>query len=159
MNGYSTIPVIIGSEANYIQNEQREVPELSHRWKCYVRAQPSLIKSVQFRLHESFHNPVLNITEPPFEINEKGWGEFNIQIRILLFNDEKVQTSHYLALHAESYPYVSERTDTIVYRGSQEKIEDRYDFAYESEDEEYRRIDSAIVHVLDLYDDAKLNQM
>lgn len=159
MNDYSVIPAVIGSEAEYVPADERSAPELTHRWKCYVRAQPALIKSVQFKLHESFHTPVLTVTEPPFEIRERGWGEFNIQIRITLFNDEKLQTSHYLALHAESYPHVSERVDTIVYRGAQEKIDDEYNFPYEGEDEEYRRIDSAIGHVLDLYEDAKLNQM
>jgi len=58
----------------------------------------SYIKKVQFRLHESYPNPIrgvlckftgdclnfihLVLTIPPFEVHETGWGEFEIQIKI-----------------------------------------------------------------------------
>lgn len=155
MNGYKAVPVIIGSEANFVPEGQRREPELSHNWRCYVTVSPALVKSVQFRLHESFTNSVTTITEPPFEIKEAGWGEFNIQIKIVLFNDEKITTSHYLALHSDTYPFVSERIDTIVYRGKELPLPEEYDFSYDGEEEEYKKIDDAINHVYDLYSHVK----
>lgn len=155
MNGYATIPVIIGSRADIIPEEQRTAQEISHEWSCYVRVQPSLVKSVQFKLHESFTTPVQTLTAAPYEITEHGWGEFSIQIKIILFNDEKIQTSHYLRLHSTEYPLVAERYDTIVYRGKQEAILDEYNFQDAGEDKEFKKIEGAIQSVLDLYEEAK----
>ncbi|KAI5169800.1 YEATS domain-containing protein 4 [Pancytospora epiphaga] len=156
LQGYATIPVIIGSVAEFIPENMRTLPELSHRWKCYVQIQPSLVKSVHFKLHESFVNPVKVIEHAPFEIVEQGWGEFNIQLKITLFNGEKLVTNHYLSLHSDSYPHISERIDTIVYKGNHERIDPEYNFIYEGEDDEYARISTAIADVLDLYDQAKV---
>jgi YEATS domain-containing protein 4 len=37
---------------------------------------------VTFKLHDSFHNPNQHIEKTPFEINETGWGEFEVQVKI-----------------------------------------------------------------------------
>lgn len=157
--GFQSAPIIIGSEAMHIPEDKREAPELSHSWKVYVKIQPSVVKSVQFRLHESFANPVVTISEPPFEITQFGWGEFNIQIKVVLFNDEKILTNHYLVLHGDSYPVISERMDSVVYKGRAVPADPRYTFEYEGEDNEYRRIDEALSYMMDQYEQAKSNQM
>ena len=59
----------------------------THRWICYVRGIGNedlsyLIEKVVFHLHSSFQNPIKEIYKPPFEIQEVGWGEFEILIRI-----------------------------------------------------------------------------
>lgn len=66
----------------------------THRWICYVRGYNNedlsyLIKKVVFKLHSSFQNPIkgtfylmLEVLKPPFEIQEVGWGEFEIMIQI-----------------------------------------------------------------------------
>lgn len=153
--GYNTAPVLIGSEASLIPESERLFPELSHEWKCYVRATPGLIKAVQFRLHESFKNPYINIYQEPFQIIERGWGEFTIQIKITLFNDEKVNTNHYLKLHGSSFPIISEKVDTIAYKGEAIPINPGFMFNYENDDEEYKRIDEAINYVLELLEGQK----
>lgn len=152
MEEYKTCPIIIGSESNCIPENERPFPELTHEWRCYVKAMPGLIKAVQFRLHESFKNPYINVGQHPFQIIEKGWGEFTIQIKITLFNDEKVSTSHYLKLHGSSYPVVVEKVDTVAYKGKQIDINPEYMYPYENDDEEFRRIDDAIDHMLGLYE-------
>ena len=43
----------------------------------------SCISKVVFQLHPSFTQPVREILEPPFEVTERGWGEFEAQIRIV----------------------------------------------------------------------------
>jgi YEATS domain-containing protein 4 len=73
MEEYKTCPILIGSESNYVPPEERPLPELTHRWRCYVRATPGLVKAVQFRLHESFKVPYIGVGEEPFEIVEFGW--------------------------------------------------------------------------------------
>ena len=159
MIGFQSAPIIIGSEAMHIPEGERAAPELSHSWRVYVKIQPSVVKSVQFRLHESFANPLVTISEPPFEIRQFGWGEFSIQIRIVLFNDERIMTNHYLVLHGASYPVISERMDSVVYKGKAVPVDPKYTFEYEGEEDEYRRIDSAINHLLDQYEHVKNEQM
>ncbi len=39
---------------------------------------------VTFYLHPSFNNPARDMTESPFEVSEMGWGEFEINIKVLL---------------------------------------------------------------------------
>lgn len=150
MEEYKTCPILIGSESTYIPESERLLPELTHEWRCYVKATPGLVKAVQFRLHESFKSPYINIGQHPFQIVERGWGEFTIQIKITLFNDEKVSTSHYLKLHGSSYPVISERVDTVAYKGKEVDIVPECAYRYENDDEELRRIDDAIDYVLDL---------
>lgn len=152
MEGYNTIPVIIGSCASLIAPEERQSAEVSHQWTCYVRAQPVAIKSVQFRLHMSFPDPVVVCTRPPFEVTKCGWGEFIIQIKITLFNDDKINTTHQLVLHSSSYPCVSERCDTIVYRGPPIAISEKYNFPFPGEEDEVRRINEATEYLLDQFD-------
>jgi len=152
MQGYKTYPVIIGSESNFIPEDERILPELSHEWRCYVKSVPGLIKAVQFRLHESFKNPYININSSPFEIIEHGWGEFTVQLKITLFNDDKVNTNHYLKLHGSKYPVISEKMDTICYKGDETFSTDGFTYKYENDDEEYLRIDNGINYILDLFE-------
>lgn len=155
LQGYNTAPILIGSEAVFVPESERSVPDLTHEWRCYVRATPGLIKAVQFRLHESFKNPYINVLQEPFQIAEKGWGEFTIQIKITLFNDEKLNTNHYLKLHGSSYPVTSEKADTVAYKGEAVPVDPAYVFEYENDDDEYRRIDDGINYVLDLLENRK----
>lgn len=149
---YNTAPIIIGSEASLIPENQRSLPEISHRWRCYVKIEPTLVKAVHFRLHESFINPLVIIEKPPFEITEYGWGEFNIQIKIVLFNDDKILTSHFLVLHSDNNPHVSETLNTVVYKDEQLPITEDYNFEFDGESEEYKNIDNAIEYLLNEYE-------
>jgi YEATS domain-containing protein 4 len=150
MNGYNSVPILIGSESNYISEQERPFPELSHEWKCYVKATPGLVKSVQFRLHESFKNPYISVTQEPFQIIERGWGEFTVQIKITLFNDEKIATNHYLKIHGNTYPVISDKVDTVVYKGEPIAIDPAFIYSYEKDDEEYKRIDDCVNYILEL---------
>jgi YEATS family len=37
---------------------------------------------VSFTLHSSFAVPLRELTTPPFEVHEQGWGEFDVQIKV-----------------------------------------------------------------------------
>ncbi|OCK76226.1 yeats-domain-containing protein [Lepidopterella palustris CBS 459.81] len=58
------------------------------RWKIYVHqpeGDPDItvwLDKVTFELHESFENHLRTVVNPPFEINETGWGGFNMRVRL-----------------------------------------------------------------------------
>ena len=73
------------------------------------------VRKVQFKLHESYPNPIrsglnLNViycigyyksstltvlTKPPYEINETGWGEFEIVIKIYFMDSSEKPVRRY----------------------------------------------------------------
>jgi len=60
----------------------------THKWTLYLRGANNedlsgVINKVVFHLHPSFAQPVRELTDPPFEVTERGWGEFEAQIRII----------------------------------------------------------------------------
>ena len=59
------------------------------------------IKKVVFNLHPSFTNPQRVFEEPPFEVSETGWGEFEVNIRIHFHDpaEQPVDLVHMLKLY------------------------------------------------------------
>ncbi|KAI8815783.1 yeats family-domain-containing protein [Fimicolochytrium jonesii] len=85
-------PILYGSHATLLKpSEKRNDPTHTHKWTVYVRPLNAaddythIIKSVRFKLHESFKPPQRVIDSgPPWEVHETGWGEFDIPIRITM---------------------------------------------------------------------------
>jgi YEATS domain-containing protein 4 len=80
-----SLPIVHGSVAFYLGKKADEFK--SHEWTLYLRGPNNedishCIQKVVFQLHASFSQPVREYTQPPFEVTEKGWGEFEAQIRI-----------------------------------------------------------------------------
>eukprot|EP00591_Stephanopyxis_turris_P006048 CAMPEP_0195520430 /NCGR_PEP_ID=MMETSP0794_2-20130614/16855_1 /TAXON_ID=515487 /ORGANISM="Stephanopyxis turris, Strain CCMP 815" /LENGTH=263 /DNA_ID=CAMNT_0040649781 /DNA_START=123 /DNA_END=911 /DNA_ORIENTATION=+ len=80
------VPIIYGSIAFWLGREANEYS--THEWTLYVRGPNDedlscAISKVVFQLHPSFPQPVRELSCPPFEVTEKGWGEFEATIRIL----------------------------------------------------------------------------
>ncbi|CAH0026901.1 hypothetical protein V2G26_013778 [Clonostachys chloroleuca] len=107
-------PFIVGSTAlPFSETNPRPagVPDNhTHSWQVFVKGVEDTditywLRRVQFKLHESIPNYVRMVDgEPgkPFVVNETGWGEFDIAIKLYYVNDsgEKPQTLyHYLRLH------------------------------------------------------------
>ena len=125
---YGNISFYLGKKANSTS---------SHKWVCYVRGFENrsishFVKSVTFTLHPSFKDPLRIISEPPYEIHEVGWGEFDIGIKISFydqaFKDLEINhllkvTNYYLKLHptqantniSTKKPVISEQYDEIVF--------------------------------------------
>ncbi len=85
-NTTACLPIVYGSVAFYLGKKADEYQ--THEWTLYLRGPNNedlscAISKVVFQLHPSFQQPVRELTAPPFEVTERGWGEFDSQIRIV----------------------------------------------------------------------------
>ena len=77
-------------------------------WRVYVRPLPNgpdittWLRKVQFKLHHTYADPSRIIEAPgPFEVQETGYGEFNIEIRLYFApesSEKAVYREHWLVL-------------------------------------------------------------
>lgn len=102
-------PIIYGNSAKKMgEVKPPNAPvEHSHMWTIFVRGPngedlSDIIKSVVFKLHETYPNPTRAVEAPPFELTETGWGEFEINIKIHFIesaNEKPISFYHHLRLH------------------------------------------------------------
>ncbi|TLD31216.1 hypothetical protein PspLS_02149 [Pyricularia sp. CBS 133598] len=108
-------PFIYGTTAKPFDDEKNPKPpgvpdDHTHSWQVFVKGVEDTdvtywLKRVQFKLHESIPNHIRMVdSEPgkPFVVNETGWGEFEIAIKLYYVPEsgEKPQTLyHHLRLH------------------------------------------------------------
>jgi YEATS domain-containing protein 4 len=90
------VPVVAGSVAFYLGKKADE--HNTHQWTLYLRGPnhedlSACIEKVVFQLHASFAQPLRELTAPPYEVTERGWGEFEAQIRIF-WKDPNEQSTH-----------------------------------------------------------------
>ncbi|KAL5490925.1 hypothetical protein EMCRGX_G016128 [Ephydatia muelleri] len=111
-------PIVYGNTAKYF-GKKREEDGHTHSWTSYLRPfknedLSTFIKKVQFKLHESYTNPV----------SETGWGEFEVVIKIFFVDStEKPLTIYHMlklfqndpAMIAGKKNVVSEHYDEIVF--------------------------------------------
>ena len=79
------LPVAYGSVAFYLGKKADEYQ--THQWTLFLRGPNNedlsgVVSKVVFQLHASFAQPMREILTPPFEVTERGWGEFEAQIKI-----------------------------------------------------------------------------
>uniref|UniRef100_A0A6Q2X5R0 YEATS domain-containing protein 2 n=1 Tax=Esox lucius TaxID=8010 RepID=A0A6Q2X5R0_ESOLU len=82
--------IVVGNVSKYIPPDKREENDQStHKWMVYVRGsrrEPSIdhfVKKVWFFLHPSYKpNDLVEVSEPPFHLTRRGWGEFPVRIQI-----------------------------------------------------------------------------
>jgi YEATS domain-containing protein 4 len=84
-NTTAFLPIVYGSIAFYLGKKADEFQ--THEWTLFLRGPnnedlSTVVSKVVFQLHASFAQPIREYTEPPFEVTERGWGEFEAQIRI-----------------------------------------------------------------------------
>ncbi|BDA40670.1 Protein AF-9 homolog [Coccomyxa sp. Obi] len=103
-------PVVVGTCAFYLGKKATETQ--SHKWYLYVRGLNGedighIIKKVVFNLHPTFPNPTREVTVHPFEIEEHGWGEFELNVTLHFADDaqeQPVDIFHKLKLYSEVEP-------------------------------------------------------
>lgn len=120
-------PIAFGSIAFWLGRKADD--ELTHRWTLFLRGPNGedlsyFVSKVVFTLHPSFAQPVREILEPPFEVTEMGWGEFEASMR-LFFQDPRetpVDIVHTIKLYppgnlapSMKKPVVHEFYDEIVF--------------------------------------------
>ncbi|XP_075548130.1 YEATS domain containing 2 homolog D12 [Dermacentor variabilis] len=105
------VRVIVGNVSKYIPLDRRDDgsgDQATHKWLAYVRTAPEephtigeLVRHVRFFLHPSYRpHDLVEITEPPFQVQRKGWGEFPLRVQ-LHFHDrwtKHVDIIHHLKL-------------------------------------------------------------
>lgn len=116
--------IVYGNFARYF-GKKREDDGHTHAWTVYLRPYKSedlavFIKKVQFKLHESYPNPVRVITKPPYELSETGWGEFEVVIKIFFVDpaEKPVSIFHLLRLF---------QTDPAIVAGKRNVVSEHYD--------------------------------
>ncbi|XP_073065643.1 transcription initiation factor TFIID subunit 14b-like isoform X2 [Primulina eburnea] len=123
------LPIVYGNIAVWLGKKATE--HQSHKWTIYVRGATNedlgvVIKRVVFQLHSSFNNPTRIIENPPFELSESGWGEFEIAMTLFFHgdvSDKPLHLFHHLKLYPEDEsgplsikkPVVVEAYDEIVF--------------------------------------------
>ncbi|CUM65711.1 uncharacterized protein PRCAT00003359001 [Priceomyces carsonii] len=141
-----SVPVLYGNNAVKLAPEkrtERTPPDHTHEWTVFIKPAldnidlTPLIKKVTFRLHETYDTPVRTIEQPPYEVTETGWGEFEIIIKIhfhsgaeLGINEKNFQIFHGLKLHPfnpqipqkENGEVHSVMFDELVFQDPTEKV-------------------------------------
>ncbi|KAL3371768.1 hypothetical protein AABB24_008350 [Solanum stoloniferum] len=123
------VPIVYGNVAFWLGKKASEFQ--SHKWTIYVRGATNedlgvVVKRVVFQLHSSFNNPTRVVDNPPFELTESGWGEFEIVMTLHFHTDvcdKPLHLYHHLKLYPEDEsgalstkkPVVVESYDEIVF--------------------------------------------
>ncbi|KAL4635963.1 YEATS domain-containing protein 2 [Arapaima gigas] len=100
--------IVVGNVSKYIPPDKREENDQStHKWMVYVRGsrkEPSIdhfVKKIWFFLHPSYKpNDLVEVSEPPFHLTRRGWGEFPVRVQIH-FKDtrnKRIDIIHHLKL-------------------------------------------------------------
>lgn len=117
-------PVIYGNIARALPDK---IGNHTHKWWVYVKPykneEMTFIKKISFKLHESYGaNAERVLTQPPYEIEETGWGEFELSIKIHFVdpNERPVTIYHQLKLfdhdpnNPPGQPPPIDKTKTVV---------------------------------------------
>ena len=91
----------IGHEATWL--ERPDDSGLTHRWTIYLRGKEGgkiekYIKSVTFKLHETFPKPHRVLETVPFAITENGYAGFLVPIEIVFRNGLTTELKYELQL-------------------------------------------------------------
>jgi YEATS domain-containing protein 4 len=105
-------PFIYGTEATPFDpaNRPKDAPaDHTHKWKVFVRGINNedisyWLRKVQFKLHDTYANSVRLIESPPFEVEETGWGEFEIAIKFY-FNPDSTEKPQQIWHGLKLHPY------------------------------------------------------
>ena len=100
------ISLVVGNRHQLLQELEGVHPN-SHKWTVFVEelAAPGrqhLVEKVTFTLHPTFRPAVVEVTEPPFELQRQGWGTFDVGVDIQLCGGKTVfHVDHPLSFEGE----------------------------------------------------------
>lgn len=113
--------LIIGNISKWIPPDYRE-DNSTHKWTIYVQGNREnrnidYISKVRFFLHPSYRpNDVIEVSNYPFCISRRGWGEFPIRIQLHFKNslNKPVDVIHYLKLDKSYTGLQTLGSETVV---------------------------------------------
>ncbi|GAB64469.1 gas41 homologue, partial [Plasmodium cynomolgi strain B] len=122
-------PVVVGTYAFLLsQQEKRKFGNMTHKWTCLLRC-PNysdlslFVQKVVFELDPSFIYPKRVYTQPPYEVNEIGWGEFYLTVKIYFADASLAPISivHFVKLNTDAGSacppcVVNETYEEIIFR-------------------------------------------
>ena len=170
-------PFVYGSIAYYLGKKADQYA--SHKWSLYVRGPnfedlSCFVSKVIFTLHPSFQDPIREIIEPPYQVSEYGWGEFEAGIRIFFrdSNEQPIDLIHHIRLYpppvdgttveaqSTKVPVVSECYDEVVFTDPAETFK-RLLMMYSVSQADINAMNLAIgmEHYTKFDDDADLQQL
>ncbi|CAM9704590.1 unnamed protein product, partial [Ectocarpus sp. 12 AP-2014] len=98
-------PIAYGSLA-FLLERKKQSEFVTHKWTLFVRGPNGedisyFVSKVVFTLHPSFAEATREITSPPFEVTEMGWGEFEAKMTMHFKdpNEKPVDVLHQLRLY------------------------------------------------------------
>lgn len=103
----SSYPIVLGNVATY---DHAEGNRSWFNWTVYLRGVfnedlSALIEAVSFTLHSDFDTPHRVLHSPPFEVSERGWGEFLIAITVKVRHvAQEIPLQHYLVFSHRKRP-------------------------------------------------------
>jgi transcription initiation factor IIF auxiliary subunit len=102
-----TIPSIVFAQDIKVDNTAKYVGNGRYDWTVFIVAEKAVlsrIQTVEYTLHPTFTDPVLEGTGPRFSLTSNGWGEFNIKVKIIFKDKKKPPTvmNYWLKLFAKS---------------------------------------------------------
>lgn len=129
-NTTASLPIVYGSIAFYLGKKADELQ--THEWTLFLRGpnkeddhlNTTVISKVVFQLHPSFAQPIRELTEPPYEVTERGWGEFEAQIRIH-WKDPTEQTTivnHTIKLYPPGTPPAGSAKKDMVEQSTEKPV-------------------------------------
>jgi YEATS domain-containing protein 4 len=134
-------PIVLGSYAFLLQQGASEKAGSMFRWSILLRSatDPSenmsyYIRSVEFTLHSTFAQPKRICDQPPYQVTETGWGEFEILVKVFFHDSQErpIELRHFLKLRPDievknnpsfdhfSTPVVKEQYDEILFHNPHE---------------------------------------
>ena len=119
---YITKRIIVGNTSQYLLSTMKGDPT-THKWMVYVRGPPEdseinqFISSVWFFLHPSYApNDIVKVTQSPFHLIRRGWGEFPIRVQLHFINPNQrpIDIIHNLKLDKTKTGQQTLGAETIV---------------------------------------------
>ena len=130
LNTTASLPIVYGSIAFYLGKKADELQ--THEWTLFVRGPNRLddhlnslvISKVVFQLHPSFAQPIRELMEPPYEVTERGWGEFEAQIRIHWKdpNEQPTIVNHTIKLYPQGTPPAGSAKNDLVQQSTEKPV-------------------------------------
>lgn len=130
-----TKSIIIGTYAfaKHSENAASGSAPSAFRWTVVVRSGESededlseYIQRIEFNLHSTFAQPRRVVEMPPFQLEEQGWGEFEIRLRIFFqdSNERPLELKHWLRLRPDENDFEAMKVDYTKQPLVHEQLED-----------------------------------